>query len=79
MGAHMPNAKRPPRIVPSPMVYEGGGFPRPGLCPLCGQPLTLRPAIYWPLPTDPPGVRRVVHELCVHEYGLFKRATRPML
>lgn len=74
----MPNAKRPPRIVPSPMVYEGGGDPKPGLCPLCGETLTLRPAIYWHLPTDPDGVRRAVHALCAHEYGRFERVLRPM-
>jgi hypothetical protein len=77
--AHMSKREAPSKIVPSPMVYEGVGYPKPGLCPLCGDALILRPAVYWPMPTDPPGLRRVIHALCVQEYGLFKQAMKPML
>lgn len=75
----MPDAKRPPRIVPSPFYDDGAGYRAPGRCPLCTERLDKGTVVYWQLPTDPAGLRRCVHALCVHEYGLFRLAMKPML
>jgi hypothetical protein len=69
----------PPRVVPSPFHDDGAGHRTPGRCPLCSERLNHGTVIYWQMPTDPPGLRRCVHALCVQEYGLFKRAMRPLL
>jgi len=64
----MPNAERPLRIVPPPVVVEGSGERRPAKCPLCGLLLAGLPTLWAQLPTDPPDLRRSVHARCFHDY-----------
>lgn len=67
----MPDAKRPLRIVPTPMVDDGSGYRRPARCPLCCELLTGGITVWDHLPSDPPDLRRVFHARCF----LFYRAT----
>jgi hypothetical protein len=75
----MPNAKRPLRIVPAPVVTDRAGNRHLARCPLCRETLAGRPVAWTHLDRDPKGLRRCVHALCAHEYRTFVRAARPLV
>jgi hypothetical protein len=70
----MPDAERPPGIVPRVFAEDGGGYYRTAKCCLCGERIARPNLCYGRLAGDPPGLSRPLHGRCKREFELFSRA-----
>jgi hypothetical protein len=77
MESHMPNAKRPLRIVAPIVKDDGSGYYAQSGCALCGGSLSHRAVIWYWVQGDPADLRRCVHAICAHDFSKLVRAMAP--